>query len=66
MDAEIGDRLLLAGRWKGGYDRICRLLEIRGASAGPMYRVRWYDTGDEELWSPGSTASLMNLGQSKV
>lgn len=62
MDAEIGDRLVLTGRLAGGHDRVCGLVEIRDISGEPPYLVRWYDTGDEELWSPDPNANLMNLG----
>ncbi len=62
IDAEIGDRLVLTGRWTGGHDRVCGLMEIREPSGEPPYLVRWYDTGDEELWSPGPNTSLVNLG----
>jgi hypothetical protein len=41
-------------------------MEIRDASGEPPYLVRWFDTGDEELFSPDPNATLMNLGQSRV
>ena len=66
MFAEVGDRLLSAGRWADGRDRICGLMEIPEPSGEPPYLVRWYDTGDEELWSPGPNATLMNLGHPLV
>jgi hypothetical protein len=66
MKAEVGDRLVLAGCWADGHDRICGLMEIRDASGEPPYLVRWFDTGDEELFSPDPNATLMNLGHSRV
>ena len=61
MRAEVGDRIVIKGHRIGEPDRDCEVLEVRGASGGPPYVVRWEEDGHEALFFPGSDASVDHL-----
>jgi len=64
MRAEIGDRVVVAGCRAGERERTCRVFGIWDLSGEPPYLVRWDDCGDEEAFSPGPHACLVNVEQS--
>ena len=61
MEASIGDRIIIKGHRAGEPDRDCEVLEVRGASGGSPYRVRWGDTGHEALFFPGADAVVQHF-----
>ncbi len=52
MQASIGDRLHVHSNAVGVADRVGEIIEVRGESGGPPYRVRFAD-GHETLCFPG-------------
>ena len=58
MRAKIGDRILIGGHRVGQPDRQCEVLEVRHPNGEPPYVVRWGDTGHEDLFFPGSDATV--------
>jgi Domain of unknown function (DUF1876)/Domain of unknown function (DUF1918) len=60
MNAQPGDRLVIASRAVGGVVRDGEILEARGAGGGPPYLVRWSDNGHEALYFPGVDAHLLS------
>jgi Domain of unknown function (DUF1918) len=55
MQAAIGDRLHVHGNTVGQPDRTGEIVEVRGASGGPPYLVR-FDDGHTGLCFPGPDA----------
>jgi hypothetical protein len=53
-----GDRLVILSRQINKPVREGEILEVRGPSGGPPYRVRWSDTGHETLLYPGTDAQV--------
>ena len=60
MQANVGDRILIGGRKVGQPQRNCQVLEVRHPNGEPPYVVRWSDTGHEDLFFPGSDASVLS------
>jgi hypothetical protein len=60
MHAKVGDRIVIGGHRAGQPDRDCEVLEVRHPSGEPPYLVRWGDTGHEDLFFPGSDATVVN------
>jgi hypothetical protein len=58
MNANVGDRIVVAGHRIGQPDRDCEVLDVRGPSGEPPYLVRWGDSGQEGLFFPGSDARV--------
>ena len=58
MNAQPGDRIVIAPRAVGGVVRDGEILAARGAGGGPPYLVRWSDTGHEALYFPGVDAHV--------
>lgn len=52
MRATIGDRLHVHSNTVGAHDKIAEIVEVRGESGAPPYRVRFPD-GHETLVYPG-------------
>ena len=61
MRAQVGDRLVIKGHRIYENDRDAEILEVRGPSGGPPYRVRWSEDGRETLIFPGSDAQVQSL-----
>jgi hypothetical protein len=59
MRAKVGDHLVVSGPQVGGFGRECEVVEARRYKGEPPYRVRWMDTGQEELFLPGPGASVL-------
>ncbi len=57
MEAAVGDRLHVHGNTVGEPDRVGRIVEVRGASGGPPYLVR-FDDGRTSLMYPGPDAII--------
>jgi len=57
MEASVGDRLHVHGNAVGKPDKIGEIVEIRGASGGPPYQVRFED-GHTRLVFPGPDAVI--------
>ena len=53
MRAEVGDELVVRGRYVGDADREGVIIEIHGHGGTPPYLVRWED-GHESVFSPSS------------
>ena len=62
MQAAVGDRIVIKGHRISEPDRDCEVLEVRGASGGPPYVVRWEEDGHEALFFPGSDAFVEHFG----
>ncbi len=60
MHANVGDRILVGGRKVGQSQRDCVVMEVRHANGEPPYVVKWSDTGHEDLFFPGSDASVLS------
>jgi hypothetical protein len=52
MQATVGDRLHVHGRFVGNPDQLAEIIEVRGADGAPPYLVRYPD-GHEGLVFPG-------------
>jgi hypothetical protein len=61
MQANIGDRIVVASQRAGGRERSCQVLETRGHDGSGPFLVRWLDTGHESLFFPGLDASVTAL-----
>ncbi len=53
MEATQGDRIVIRGRTVESPDRHGEIIEVRGATGGPPYVIR-FDDGHESLIQPGS------------
>jgi hypothetical protein len=60
MKAKIGDRIVVGGNRAGQAGRHCVVLEVRGANGEPPYVVRWSESEREDLYFPGSDASVVS------
>jgi hypothetical protein len=58
MKATVGDHLVIKGHRIHEPDREAEILEVRGSSGEPPYRIRWQDTGRETLVYPGTDARI--------
>ncbi len=61
MQANVGDRLVVAGRKVDEPRREGEVIEVRGESGAPPYLVRWSD-GHEGLTFPGADAHIETPG----
>jgi hypothetical protein len=52
MQATVGDKVLVPGRWVGAAERHGEIVEVHGENGAPPYLVRWSD-GQEALIFPG-------------
>ncbi|MFD3356906.1 DUF1918 domain-containing protein [Streptomyces fradiae] len=53
MEATVGDKLLVHGRYVGQHDRTAEIVEVLGDHGHPPYRVRFDDDGHEAVMAPG-------------
>jgi hypothetical protein len=60
MHAKVGDRIVVHGRQAGQPDRDCTVLEVRHENGEPPYVVRWGDSDHEDLYFPGSDATVVS------
>jgi hypothetical protein len=60
MHAQVGDRLVVAGRFDGARARRAEIISVPAADGAPPYRVRWLDTGHESLIIPGADARVVS------
>lgn len=61
MEAHTGDRLLTHGRTVGRPDRVAEIVEVKGPSGTPPYRLRYAD-GHESLAYPGPDSVVQRGG----
>jgi Domain of unknown function (DUF1918) len=64
MHAQVGDRLVVAGRFDGARARRAEIISVPAANGAPPYRVRWLDTGHESLIIPGADARIVSAAAS--
>lgn len=60
MKAEVGDKIVVEQQHLGRPPREAEVLAVEGKDGGPPYRVRWFDTGHEGLFFPGSDARVVH------
>lgn len=60
MHAKVGDKIVIGSHQVGQPERDCVVLELRHPDGEPPYFVRWGDTGEEDLFFPGSDASVVS------
>jgi hypothetical protein len=60
MFAKVGDRILVRGHRVGQPDRHCVILKIDHESGEPPYVVQWDDSERQDLYFPGSDATLIS------
>ena len=60
MHATVGDRIVVHGRQAGQPDRHCTVLEVRHENGEPPFLVRWDDSDREDLYFPGSDATVVS------
>jgi hypothetical protein len=60
MIAKVGDRIVVGGRRAGQPDRHCVVLEVRHENGEPPYLVRWDGNEGEDLYFPGSDATVVS------
>jgi len=60
MNAKVGDRIVVRGHRAGQPDRHCIILEVRHENGEPPYLVKWDDSDHEDLYFPGSDATVIN------
>jgi hypothetical protein len=60
MNARVGDRIMVGGHRAGQPARHCTVLEVRHENGEPPYLVRWDDGVHEELYFPGSDATIVS------
>lgn len=58
MFAKVGDRILVRGNRMGQPDRRCVVLEVRDEQGLPPYVVKWDEGDHEDLYFPGSDATI--------
>jgi hypothetical protein len=58
VNAQTGDWLVVQAPHVGEHGRRGLILEVRGETGGPPYRVRWTDTDHEALVYPGPDARI--------
>jgi len=60
MFAKVGDRILVRGHRMGQADRRCVILKIDHEDGEPPYVVQWDDSEREDLYFPGSDATVIS------
>ncbi len=60
MRAGVGARIVVCGHRAGWPDRECEVVQVRSASGGPPYLVRWSESGRETIPFPGPDAVIGN------
>jgi hypothetical protein len=59
MFAKVGDRILVRGHRMGQPDRHCVILGVEHEDGRPPYLVQWDDSEGEDLYFPGSDATVV-------
>jgi hypothetical protein len=59
MNAKVGDRIVVGTHRAGQPVRHCTVLEVRHENGEPPYLVRWDDNDHEDLYFPGSDATVI-------
>ena len=62
MFAKVGDRILVRGHRMGQPDRHCVVLEVQHEHGEPPYVVQWDDSDRQDLYFPGSDATVVSSG----
>ena len=57
MRAAVGARIVVCGHRAGWPDRECEVVQVRSASGGPPYLVRWAGGASAWIRSPGQIAT---------
>jgi hypothetical protein len=57
MQATVGEKVVIHGRYVGSSDRHGEIAEVRGANGEPPYLVR-FDDGHESLVFPGPDCTI--------
>jgi hypothetical protein len=60
MFARVGDRILVRGHRTGQPDRHCVILKIDHEDGEPPYVVQWDDSERQDLYFPGSDATVIS------
>lgn len=60
MFAQVGDQILVRGHRMGQPDRRCVVLEVEHEDGRPPYVVQWNDSEGEDLYFPGSDATVVS------
>jgi len=63
MNAQVGDRLVVAGIHVGDARRVGEIIAVRHADGSPPYEVRWLDSGQEALVFPGPEAHVESAAE---
>jgi hypothetical protein len=60
MFAKVGDHIMVRGHRMGQPDRHCMVCEVRNEQGEPPYVVQWDDSEHQELFFPGSDATVVS------
>jgi Domain of unknown function (DUF1918) len=60
MQAKVGDQIVVHGRRAGQPDRRGTVTDVRGESGGPPFMVRWQDSDHDDLFFPGTDATVVS------
>ena len=60
VEARVGDHIVVHSTHQGEPERSGEVLEVRGESGGPPYRVKWSPDGHEGLFYPSGACSVVH------
>lgn len=60
MEAKVGDRIVVRSTHQGETERTGEVLEVRGATGGPPYLVKWAPDGHTGLFYPSGTCAVVH------
>jgi Domain of unknown function (DUF1918) len=60
VEARVGDRIVVRSTHQGEPERTGEVLEVRGASGGPPYLVKWSPDGHTALFYPAGTCAVVH------
>lgn len=60
MQADVGDELMVHGRYFDGHERTGVIIAVRGENGSPPYLVRWLD-GRESVFPPSQDTLVAYL-----
>jgi hypothetical protein len=61
MQAAVGDRVVIKGRYLGESERGGEIIALEGPDGQPPWRVRWEADGHVSLLFPGPDAIIQHL-----